>query len=62
MTLNEYREVLHEDIALAASADMSTPEEEFLRYVTDILVDGENSMIVKSVITRVFLEEKPILE
>ena len=41
MTLNEYREVLHEDIALAASADMSTPEEEFLRYVTDILVDGE---------------------
>lgn len=41
MTIEEYREVLHEDIALAANANMSTPEEEFLRYVTDILVDGE---------------------
>ena len=41
MTIEEYREVLHEDIALAANANMSTPEEEFLRYVTDILIDGE---------------------
>ena len=41
MTIDEYREVLHEDIALAANANMSTPEEEFLRYVTDILIDGE---------------------
>ncbi len=41
MTIDEYREVLHEDIALAANANMSTPEEEFLRYVTDILSDGE---------------------
>lgn len=41
MTINEYREVLYEDIALAANANMSTPEEEFLRYVTDILIDGE---------------------
>ena len=41
MTIEEYREVLHEDIALAASANMSTPEEEFLKYVTDILIDGE---------------------
>ena len=41
MTIEEYREVLHEDIALAASANMSTPEEEFIKYVTDILIDGE---------------------
>lgn len=41
MTIEEYREVLHEDMALAANANMSTPEEEFLRYVTDILIDGE---------------------
>ena len=41
MTIEEYREVLHEDIALAANANMSTPEEEFLRYVTDILIDGD---------------------
>ena len=41
MTIEEYREVLHEDIALAANANMSTLEEEFLRYVTDILVEGE---------------------
>lgn len=41
MTIEEYREVLHEDMALAANANMSTPEEEFLRCVTDILIDGE---------------------
>ena len=41
MTIGEYRGVLHEDIALAANANMSTPEEEFLKYVTDILIDGE---------------------
>lgn len=41
MTIEEYREVLHEDMALAANVNMSTPEEEFLRYVTDILIDGE---------------------
>lgn len=41
MTIEEYREVLHEDIALAANANMSTPEEEFLKYVTDILIDAE---------------------
>ena len=41
MTIEEYREVLHEDIALAANANMSTAEDEFLRYVTDILIDGE---------------------
>lgn len=41
MTIDEYRDTLHEDIALAANANMSTPEEEFLKYVTDILIDGE---------------------
>lgn len=41
MTIEEYRSVLHEDIALAANANMSTPEEEFLKYVTEILIDGE---------------------
>ena len=41
MTVEEYRNVVHEDIALAANANMSTPAEEFLRYVTDILIDGE---------------------
>ena len=41
MTIEEYRSVLHEDIALAANANMSTPEEEFLNYVTEILIDGE---------------------
>ena len=41
MTIEEYRSVLHEDIALAANANMSTPEEEFLKYVTNILIDGE---------------------
>lgn len=41
MTIEEYREILHEDIALAAGANMTTQEEEFLRYATDILIDGE---------------------
>lgn len=41
MTIDEYRDTLHEDIALAANVNMSTPEEEFLKYVTDILIDGE---------------------
>lgn len=41
MNVNEYRSILHEDIALAANANMSNIEEEFLRYVTDILIAGE---------------------
>ncbi len=41
MTVEEYRSVLHEDMAVAASANMSTVDEEFLRYVTDILIDAE---------------------
>lgn len=41
MNLQEYREVLHEDIALAANANMSTQSDEFLLYVSEILSDGE---------------------
>ncbi len=41
MNINEYREVLHEDIAVAANANMSNVEEEFIRYTTDILIAAE---------------------
>lgn len=41
MNVEEYRSVLHEDIALAANANMSNEEDEFLTYVTDILIAGE---------------------
>lgn len=41
MNLQEYREVLHEDMALAASANMSTQSDEFLLYVSKVLSDGE---------------------
>ncbi|MBR6536087.1 MAG: AIPR family protein [Lachnospiraceae bacterium] len=41
MNVEEYREVLHEDIALAANANMSNVADEFLAYVTDILISGE---------------------
>lgn len=41
MNVEEYREVLHEDIALAANANMSNVTDEFLAYVTDILISGE---------------------
>ena len=41
MNVEEYREVLHEDIALAANANMSNVADEFLEYVTDILISGE---------------------
>lgn len=41
MNVEEYREVLHEDIALAANANMSNVADEFLTYVTDILISGE---------------------
>ena len=41
MKVEEYREVLHEDIALAANANMSNPRDEFMRYVTDILISSE---------------------
>ena len=41
MDVREFREVLHEDIALAASANITNVEEEFLTYVTDILISAE---------------------
>ncbi|MEG1957892.1 AIPR family protein [Anaerorhabdus sp.] len=41
MKVEEYREVLHEDIALAANANMTNANDEFLQYVTDILSVGE---------------------
>ena len=41
MNVQEYREVLHEDIALAANANITNQEDEFLLYVAGILSDGE---------------------
>ena len=41
MNVEEYREVLHEDIAIAAHANMTTESDEFLSYVTNILISGE---------------------
>lgn len=41
MILEEYVELIHEDIALATSVNMSTEEEEFLSLVTGILIDAE---------------------
>ena len=41
MKVEEYRAILHEDISIAANANMSNPEDEFLRMVTDILMSGE---------------------
>lgn len=41
MNVEEYRSVLHEDISLAANANMSTEEDEFIAYVTEILIAGE---------------------
>lgn len=41
MNVQEYRTVLHEDIALAAAANMTNPDDEFLLYVTGILAEAE---------------------
>lgn len=41
MKVEEYRSNLHEDISIAANTNMSNPEDEFLRTVTDILIAGE---------------------
>lgn len=41
MNVEEYRGVLHEDIALAVKANSSTEREEFISYVTGILINGE---------------------
>ncbi len=41
MTVQEYREVLHEDIAIAANANVTNAEDEFILYVTGILSDAD---------------------
>lgn len=41
MNVQEYREVLHEDIAIAASANLTNPSDEFISYVTDILSSAD---------------------
>ncbi len=41
MTVSEYREVLLEDISLAANANMTNVQDEFLSYCTEILKDAE---------------------
>ncbi len=41
MDVKEYRETLHEDMSLAAQADISTEAGEFLDYSTKILIDAE---------------------
>lgn len=41
MKIEEYRASLHEDISIAANSNMSNPEDEFLKKVTDILIAGE---------------------
>ncbi len=41
MKVEEYREMLHEDISIAAESNMSNQSDEFLKTVTDILIAGE---------------------
>lgn len=41
MNVNEYREIVHEDIALATHANSSNDKEEFLLYASGILINGE---------------------
>ena len=41
MKVEEYRSMLHEDVSIAANSNMSNPDDEFLRIVTDILMSGE---------------------
>ena len=41
MTVQEYRELLHEDVAIAASANITNQSDEFLALVTGILSAGE---------------------
>ena len=41
MNTDGYREVLHEDIALAVKANSSNPVDEFLSYAVGILINGE---------------------
>ena len=41
MNVEEYRNLVHEDISLAVKASGGTPEEEFLLYATGVLNNGE---------------------
>lgn len=41
MNVNEYREIVHEDITLATHANSSNDREEFLLYASGILINGE---------------------
>lgn len=41
MKVEEYRSMLHEDVAIASNSNMSNPQDEFLNIVTDILISGE---------------------
>jgi hypothetical protein len=41
MKIEDFRTDLHEQLAIRANANMSTEEEEFLQYATDLLSDGE---------------------
>lgn len=41
MNTDGYRQVLHEDIALAVKANNSNPEDEFLTYAVGVLINGE---------------------
>ncbi len=41
MNVIDYRELVHEDIALAVKANDSNEKEEFLSYATGILINGE---------------------
>ena len=41
MKVEEYRSQLHEDVSIAATSNMTTPQDEFLKIVTDILISGE---------------------
>lgn len=41
MNVTEYRNIIHEDLALASNVNMTNIEEEFLNYVAKSLIDGE---------------------
>ena len=41
MKVQEYRDLLHEDVSIAANSNMTNPEDEFLHIITDILISGE---------------------
>lgn len=41
MNVQDYRDIIHQDIAIASNANMSNAEYEFLIYVTNILAEGE---------------------